>query len=236
MTQTPHHARLRRVWGASRRVTHFEFELTNGSGFEFHSGQFISLRFEQGSKRYARPYSIATASGADSRFELCTSATSGDEASAWLQGLDVGDSIEFTGPYGFFRLRHPLGRVLAFIATGTGIAPIRAMLQELDRKHTPRETWLIFGVREESDILYQNEFENLNRRNPDFHFIPTLSRPGPNWEGHRGYVQEQIKRYLAGKKDLQAYICGKPEMVEEVRRLLQSLGYAAPAISYERLE
>lgn len=234
--QTLHHASLRRAWGASRRAMHFEFELANGSAFEFHSGQFISLHIQQGDKRYARAFSIATARRTDNHFELCMSVESGDEAAAWFLDLHAGDPIEFTGPYGIFRLRRPLGRVLAFIATGTGIAPIRAMLQELDRKHKPRETWLIFGVRDESDILYIDEFEDLKRRNPDFHFIPTLSRPQPGWEGHRGYVQEQIKKHLASKDGLQVYACGKPEMVEDVRRLLHSMGYSDEAVNYEKLE
>ncbi len=235
MTPTLHHALLRRTWGANRRAVHFEFELANGGAFQFHSGQFISLHIQQGSKHYARAYSIATASRADNRFELCMNITSND-ASAWLLGLTAGDQIEFTGPYGIFRLRRPLGRLLAFIATGTGIAPIRAMLQDLDRNHKPRETWLIFGVREESDILYIDEFKDLKRRNPNFHFVPTLSHPGPGWTGLQGHVQEQIQKHLARKEGLQAYVCGKPEMVEDVRRLLRSMGYGDEVVGYEKLE
>ncbi|HET7101294.1 MAG TPA: FAD-binding oxidoreductase, partial [Terriglobia bacterium] len=187
MTQKIHHALLRRVWNAGPRTRHFEFEMTNGKRLEFRAGQFISLHIGLPGRQIARAYSIA--SRIDNRLELVLNVSPEEQASPWLLSLKRGDVVEFTGPYGIFRLHHPLTQVSAFIATGTGIAPIRAMLQELYQDYRPSEAWLIFGVRKEADILYREEFEDLARRHPDFHFIPTLSRPEPGWSGHTGYVQ-----------------------------------------------
>lgn len=234
VTQKIHHALLRRAWNAGPRTRHFEFEMMNGRHFEFQPGQFISLHIKLQGQRLARAYSIA--SRIDNRFELVLNVGPEELVSPWLLGLKGGDAIEFTGPYGAFQLHHPLTRISAFIATGTGIAPIRAMLQELYHQDRPDEAWLIFGVRKEADILYREEFEKLAKRYPGFHFIPTLSRPDAGWSGHAGYVQQQIKKYLSGKQGLHAYICGSPRMVQEVRGLLRTLGYGPEAVSYEKLE
>ncbi|HEV2498468.1 MAG TPA: FAD-dependent oxidoreductase [Terriglobia bacterium] len=233
MTPPVHHAVLRRVWGSSSRARHFEFQMANGQRFKFHAGQYISLHTHLNGEGVARAYSIA-ARQADDRLELCVNVSSGEDA--WLLGLKRDEEVEFSGPFGSFELRHPPGLVAAFIATGTGIAPIRAMIQELYRKYKPEEVWLIFGVRREADILYREEFEKLARVHPEFRFVPTLSRPDPGWMGRRGYVQEQIKKYLRGKEGLQAYVCGSPAMVEQVRALLQTMGYDDDAVSFERFE
>ncbi|MGH9378065.1 MAG: ferredoxin--NADP reductase [Terriglobia bacterium] len=236
MTPAVHHAILRRTWGSSARARHFEFEMANGHRFEFHAGQFISLHLNSNGERVARPYSIA-ARRAEHCFELCVNVSPQEpEGDAWFRSLGVGERVEFTGPFGSFKLRQPAIGVSAFIATGTGIAPLRAMVHELYRTHKPEETWLIFGARREADILYREEFENLAHENPTLHFIPTLSRSEPGWKGHCGYVQIQIRKYLTGKQGLHAYVCGSPAMVEGVRTLLETMGYPPEAVSFERFE
>jgi len=236
LTHPVYHAVLRRIWGSSDRAKHLEFEVANGKKFDFRPGQFIALHIYRNGEQHIRAFSIATAHRADNCFELCLNLKREGDVSRWLLDLKAGSTIEFTGPYGVFRLYHSPDRVSAFIATGTGIAPIRAMLQELYRQDHPEETWLIFGVQKEADILYRDEFEKLARENPSFHFIPTLSRPDPEWKGHTGYVQQQIRKYLSGKQGLHAYVCGTPKMVEDVRRLFRGMGYGPEAVSYEKFE
>jgi len=210
--------------------------MAGGERFDFHPGQFIALHLNSDGQPAMRAYSIATATRTDNRFELCLNVILEEETSAWFLGLKTGDAVHFTGPYGAFELRHPPGRVSAFIANGTGIAPVRAMLQELYRKHRGAEAWLIFGVRREADILFREEFERLARDNSGFHFVPTLSRPDPGWTGHTGYVQKHIKKYLAAREGLHAYVCGRREMVEDIRHLLHGMGYGAEEVSFERYE
>lgn len=211
--------------------------MANGQRFEFRAGQFISVYLGRNGSRIARPYSIAARKRDGGRFELCVSLAPADpEAGSWFQHARPGDQIEFTGPFGAFKLTEPPSPVSAFIGTGTGIAPLRAMLRELYRLHSPEEVWLIFGARRESDILYREEFEQLARERSSFHFVPTLSQPGPDWAGHRGYVQDAIVKYLARKPRLHTYVCGSPEMVESVGALLRSLGYPPEDVSFDRFE
>lgn len=227
---------MQRVWESSDRTRHLELEISNGATFHFAAGQFISIHMEWDRHGYARAYSIASALRANRRFELCVREAADDPATAWLAGLKPGDFIEFTGPFGYFKLRQPPDSVSAFVATGTGIAPIRAMIQQLHAPPGGGEAWLIFGARHEEDILYREEFEALERENPNFHFVPTLSRAESGWTGHRGYVQAHVEKYLAEKNGLHVYVCGAPQMVQEVRHLLSSMGYPRESVSYEKYE
>ena len=223
------------------RTKHFAFELGNGSNFEYEPGQFIAMAAEFEGRHLLRDYSIASSPHHDSRFELCLNIVPEGRVSSWLFGIKPGDKVEFCGPFGMFTLRQPLDPVSAFIATGTGIAPIRAMLQYLYQRPgatlaAGKEVWLIFGVRRESDIFYRAEFEQMARNNPGFNFVPTLSRPDPDWRGHTGYVQKQIKKYLVAKQGFHAYICGLKKMVDDVRPQLQAMGYGPERQSYEKYD
>jgi len=231
-----HSASLRNVWNTNDRTKHFEFETANGSRFEFRPGQYISLDFKVGGERLTRAYSVASSPHHDNRFDLCLNIVLGGHVSPSIFDLKPGDRIQFRGPFGQFVLRQPPDPVSAFVATGTGVAPLRSMVQYLFQEKCSSEVWLIFGVREEADILYRHEFEQLAREHENFHFIPTLSRPGPRWQGHTGYVQKQIDRYLRGKQGFHAYVCGLGKMVNDVRHQLRAMGYDAKSLSCEKYD
>ena len=236
MNTARHHAQLRDVWNTNNRTKHFVFETAPGSQFEFRPGQYISLEFRGNGRSLRRAYSVASSPHHNNQFDLCLNVVLGGHVSPSVFDLKPGDSIEFRGPFGQFVLREPPDPTSAFIATGTGIAPLRSMVQYLFQRGCSSEVWLIFGVREEADILYRDEFEQLARAHSSFHFIPTLSRPSPSWTGHTGYVQEQVKRYLEGKQGFHAYICGLKKMVNDVRHQLRAMGYGPQALSCEKYD
>jgi ferredoxin-NADP reductase len=145
------------------------------------------------------------------RFELCVNRVEAGFFSNHLADLPeddllpVGGTIRVHGPHGQFTLREPLTDTI-LIATGTGVAPMRAFLQSLFPEHGPhagqdgsggREIWLVYGTRHESELYYRDEFEALARRFPNFHYLPTLSRAAESWKGWRGYVQEHVGRIVA---------------------------------------
>lgn len=155
-----------------------------------------------------------------------------------LCDLTVGDEIIFQGPFGSFILRPPL-RDTVFIATGTGIAPFRSMLHWLladPRRHEGRNFWMLFGVRSEQDIYYREEFEGLAAAHSNFHFLPTLSRGGPEWQGLRGYVQQHLPELVGSRVDMHAYICGLDKMVSANRELLKARGWDRKQILYEKYD
>lgn len=219
-------------------VHHFSFEVPGVEDLQFTPGQFISVVEQRGERQITRAYSIASPRGGN-RFELCLNRVPEGLVSSWLFKLEPGDEIEMHEPLGYFTLRHP-GRRAVFVATGTGVAPFRSMLLD----HLPRiepEITLLFGVRHEEGLLYRNEFEQLEREYPKFRFMPTVSRPRQSWKGRTGRVQTHLDEALALRTPIEAsnvdvYICGFREMVDEVRAALKERGFDRKQIIYEKYD
>src|SRR5687767_4776887 len=123
-------ARLRRSLPLSERTRHLEFEVEELPRFDFVAGQFVSLRAQNDGKEMTRAYSIASPPRADRTFDLCLNRVEGGFFSNFLCDIAPGAEVKFHGPHGYFVTRTPL-RDSVFIATGTGVAPIRGMLHWL---------------------------------------------------------------------------------------------------------
>lgn len=221
---------------------HFEFEIPGVEHFSFTPGQFISVIEPVDGQEIARPYSIASPR-AGNRFSLCLNRVPDGVLSTYLFDLKPGDEVKIHEPLGYFTLRHTLGhlgRRAVFIATGTGIAPFRSMLLD----HMPRAhpcVTLLFGVRYEQGLLYREEFEKLASHYPEFHFMPTITRPSENWTGRTGRVQTHLDEALALQtreeiSTVDVYVCGLKEMVDDVRKELKRRGFDRKQIIYEKYD
>ncbi|HXE75612.1 MAG TPA: FAD-dependent oxidoreductase [Candidatus Xenobia bacterium] len=232
--KTRYQARLARVRALTETTKHFEFEVLGPKPFEFTAGQFISLYLPRNGAEDNRAYSLASAPN-PTRFNLCLNRVPGGFFSNYLCDLAPGATISFEGPFGFF-VAHPSPHDSVFVATGTGIAPIRGILEDLFARGCSRQVWLIFGVRYAETILYREEFEALAARQPNFHFWPTLSRPSADWTGRRGHVQEHVERLVVERPDLQVYLCGLKAMVDDLRQRLRARGLDRKQIRYEKYD
>lgn len=253
-------ARLVRSNPLSEFTKHLEFEVRAETRFGFVPGQWLSVKANTpAGEEITRAYSIASPPSSNSHFAFCLNRVQDGFMSNYLCDLPEGSTIEFQGPFGDFILRPPL-RDTVFIATGTGVAPFRSMLHALlseahdlsgagalarENPGSPvnlftnsHQFWLLFGSRREQDIYYRDEFEQLAAAHPNFHFLPTLSRATPEWQGLRGYVQEHVKSIVGDCKieDMHAYICGLNRMVQANRELLKSLGCDRRSIRYEKYD
>jgi len=227
-------ARLLETRELAPGVRHFEFDLPAIDRFGFVPGQFMSMTAGINGDEITRAYSIASPPQGN-RFALCLNEVEGGRFSPHLFSLVPGDQVACQGPYGAFIFRRPITDSI-LVATGTGIAPFRSMLfdrlsQEPDRRFT-----LIFGVRYEHGLLYREDWEALARQYPNFDFRPTITRPGPNWTGAQGRVQGHVLEALGDRRDMDIYICGLKEMVNDVRALLKEKGVDRKRIIYERYD
>ncbi len=245
---------------------HFVFVIDEVASFPYAAGQFVSaVALDAKGKLQTRAYSIASAANGN-RFELCVNRVEEGFFSnhlADLPDLPIGAEIQMHGPHGHFILHEPITDSI-LVATGTGIAPMRGYLQWLFPEGGPdrsngKQIWLVYGTRHESDIYYQAEFEALERRVPNFHYLPTLSRALDSWAGLRGYVQEHMARIIEERAarlgqtlpmppadpalpaselnfDIYAYICGLNEMVSSVRERLSGFGWHKKQIVFERYD
>jgi CDP-4-dehydro-6-deoxyglucose reductase len=110
------------------------------------------------------------------------------------------------------------------------------MLEAWLGQDDPRRLTLIFGVRYEHSLLYREEFEELERKHPNFRFWPTLSRPEASWTGKTGHVQSHLAAAIGDRRDVDVYICGLKAMVDDVRAQLKGMGFDRKQIIYEKYD
>ena len=212
---------------------HFEFEVEDGEA-RFVPGQFYSVTVRSGEDEVTRAYSIASPPGGD-RFSFCANLVPDGRLSPHLFAMNEGDAMEYKGPYGAFILR-PDPAPTIFVATGTGIAPFRSMLLAQLESRPAQQFTLVFGVRHEEGILYHDEFLELARTYTNLHYMPTLTRPQITWKGLVGRVQPHVLRVADGRPDVDVYICGLREMVDDMRAQLKALGLDRKRIIYEKYD
>ena len=200
----------------------------------FAPGQFVSLSREIAGREITRAYSIASAPNGSARFDLCLNLVQEGRFSPHLFAMQPGDRVEMREPLGLFTLRHPEREGL-FIATGTGIAPFRSMLQAHLRPGSPAFT-LLYGVRHESHLMYREEFEEMAAHFKHFRFWPTLSRPAERWSGRSGHVQAHLQEALGARRDADVYLCGLKLMVDQTRNILKEMGFDRKQIIYEKYD
>ena len=233
-------ARITRSVWLSQQTKHLELSVVGVDEFPFLPGQFVSVQQPKpDGKTHTRAYSIASAPGPVPSFDLCLNRVEKGFLSNWLCDLEVGTTIQFHGPHGMFTLREPRHDAI-FIATGTGIAPFRGIVRwllEQPERHQDHEFWLVYGTRHEDGLYYRDEFLALQQAHPNFHYVPTLSRGGAEWQGLRGYVQNHVREIVGSRLDMQAYICGLHQMVDANRKLLkEELGWDRKQIVFERYD
>ena len=232
---------------------HLEFTVEELEKFDFQPGQFVSfLALDPKGKHQTRAYSIASAPRAN-QFDVCVNRVEGGFFSNLLCDLKEGESLQFHGPHGLFLLRAPLTDSI-FIATGTGIAPMRGFVEYLfpddgEDRSQGRNFWLVYGTRYETELYYEDYFERIAAGRPNFFYHKTLSRSQESWQGARGYVQELVEqiaveharaqdpRPVSGAAyNIHAYICGLNEMVTANRDCLKGLGWERKQIIFERYD
>jgi CDP-4-dehydro-6-deoxyglucose reductase len=197
-------------------------------------GQFVSFTGVFDGREITRAYSTASPPSRN-QFELCLNRVQDGFFSPHLFEMQPGDTVDMTGPLGYFTWRQPV-RESVLVATGTGIAPFRGMLQWYLESGGKREVTLIFGVRFEESLLYREEFEGMAARFSNFRFWPTLSRPSETWVGRSGHVQEHVFEAVGGRRDVDVYICGMKAMVDDLRQQLKGSGFDRKQIIFEKYD
>jgi ferredoxin-NADP reductase len=220
------------------------FERENGP-FEFAPGQWVSLAMPTGpdpAKPLRRSYSIASAPDGTARFALAITLVDGGPGSSFLHEIEPGTSLQATGPQGFFSRPADLGTPSLFVATGTGVTPLRSMLHAALARGAAEPLWLLLGTRHEAGLVYREELEALAARHPNVRVFFTLSRPEEGWTGLSGYVQSHVpalwdQLVAVGGAGAHLYICGLERMVREVRDVgRKQLGLGRDQVRSERFD
>jgi len=214
-------------------VWEFTFEMFEPKILDFVSGQYISIIVDPKTRRQ---YSIASSPLSSEReFILCFDAKPNGLGVNHLLKLNIKDEISFIGPIGNFVLPSKPASNLFFIATGTGIAPLRSMIETLiinksDLKHNIH---LHFGTRNINDLFYTDLFDRYLHDGSIKYYKKYLSRESLP-ETTSGYVTQ----FIAGLSseiisDSQYFICGGTEMVKSAKQMLLDKNVSSENIFHE---
>lgn len=204
-------------------VLHVSLRLPPNADFRFHPGQYIDVIGHGGVRR---SYSVANAPAADKLLHLhVRKVPRGAMSRYWFEQAQPNDLLRLNGPLGTFFLREVRGIDVVFLATGTGIAPVKAMLEDLAARspdQQPRSIAVYWGNRKVEDFYWHSRALDLPHR-----FAAVLSRPADAWEGWRGHVQSAA---LADRRDwsaAQVYACGSDAMIHDAKTALIQAGMNA---------
>jgi ferredoxin-NADP reductase len=211
----------------SDEVGHFVFHVD----FEHVAGQYVALSAELGGETQKRYYSIASAPREDRTIDLCIDVRG--DFGQYLNALEAGAEVSAEGPAGKMCLLGARNSAVYF-ASGTGIAPVRAILQTHLAENPDANARLYFGARHSKNLFFRDEFEVLAERHLNFEFCPTVSGDDADWSGRRGRVLAHLEDALKGGEDLDAYFCGQRELVDQLKTDLTAAGIPDERQSYER--
>lgn len=203
-------------------VVEVVLRLPPNSGLNYLPGQYIDV-IGQGVRR---SYSIANASCADGKIELqIRQVDQGVLSAYWFGKAKANDLLRLEGPFGTFGLRTLETTNLLFLATGTGIAPIKAMLEKLSVQFgdlAGKSIYVYWGGRTEADIYWEPVFKDLPLK-----FIPVLSCPDSAWAGRTGYIQQAVLDDRVSLRESVVYACGSDSMIHSARDTLVAAGLSA---------
>ncbi len=232
---------LEQVKCLSSDVKHFIFSVDNEDTFDFIPGQFITLLIEHESKTYRRSYSLANRLQ-NGKVEFAASFIPNGIASNLLFNLKVGDSLTAQGPFGRLILQNKdAGKRLILVGTSTGITPYLSMLSELKDALTQKqysEAIIIQGVPKKNDILYQEHFLTFAEDGKQSQFFCALSQESEDTSlmAHEclGRVQNVLNKLnLSADNDI-VYLCGNPQMIDDVFALLKEAQFDVKSIRREK--
>jgi CDP-4-dehydro-6-deoxyglucose reductase len=184
----------------------------------FLAGQYIEILTKDGKRR---AFSMANAPHDDAVLQLHLRHYPGGNFTQYVfTQMKEREILRFEGPFGTFFLREESDKPIVFLASGTGFAPIKGMLEHAFHRGIDRPMVLYWGGRTRPDLYLDGLARGWVEAHANFHYVPVLSeaRPEDEWTGRTGFVHEAVMRDHPDLSGHQVYACGAPVMVEAAHR------------------
>ncbi len=207
---------VRKLQLSSSTVFQMTLEIPAAESIVCHPGQYANILMDDGS---TRSFSMASAPQ-QNLFDFHVRRIEGGRFTDHrLAQLQPGDTIEVELPLGSFRLHLEDYRPLLMVATGTGLAPVKAMLESLMDDPDCPPVSLYWGMQSVADLYLHNEIQSWSERLCDFRYVPVLSRAEASWQGRRGYVQDAVAGDFNDLSEHSIYLCGSPRMIFDAKQM-----------------
>jgi len=194
-------------------------KLPKDISFNFKAGQFMLIYQNIEGKEENRAFSICSKPSQDTLEFLIRKYEKG-KISPKLFGLEQGDQLKIHGPFGIFNIRETKNKETIFIASGTGIAPLRSMTHEILENNPNKNVTLVFGFRTMKDFFFKEELTTLKDKYPNFNIYPCSTQPEESWQHFKGRVTSFLPQLIKNPEDKDAYICGPNKMINDTLKVL----------------
>lgn len=225
---TVRQVRLTKRYEVAERTMAFQFE--KPEGFTFKAGQSVDMTLinptETDGEGNGRAFSIASA---PDEAELLVATRMRDTAfKRVLSAMPIGSHVKIEGPFGNLVLHNNQARAAVFLAGGIGITPFRSILLRATRERLLHRLFLFYANRRPEDAPFLQELEALQRQNPSYTFVPTMtdmSRSDCSWKGETGRIdQAMLAKHLKSAASPIYYMAGPPRMVKGLHAMLTEIG------------
>ena len=214
-------ARLTRLRQTTPDVAILTLQLPSSETFKFYAGQYVELILKEGRRR---SYSMANSPDQSAALELHVRHMPGGVFTDHVFG--VGETqmkereiLRIEGPFGSFFLRDETEKPIVFLASGTGFAPIKAIIESMIERGVQRKAVLYWGGRRPRDLYMDELAREWTSKLQDFEYIPVVSDalPEDQWQGRTGFVHHAVMADFEDLSGHEVYACGAPLVVESAR-------------------
>jgi CDP-4-dehydro-6-deoxyglucose reductase len=210
--------RVQQLERAADDVMIVRLKLPANERLQFLAGQYLDFLLKGGARR---SFSMANAPHSDELIELHIRQVAGGSFTDHVFGsMKERDILRFEGPLGSFFLREESAKPIVFVASGTGFAPIKSIIETAFHRNVTRPMVLYWGARRPKDLYLNALPEKWAREHSNFRYVPVISeaRPEDAWSGRGGFVHRAVMEDLPDLSQHQVYACGVPVMVDAARR------------------
>jgi CDP-4-dehydro-6-deoxyglucose reductase len=215
--------RVQELHRAAPDVVVIKLKLPANERLQFLAGQYIDILLKDGKRR---SYSMGNPPHDDELIELhVRNMAHGAFTDYVFNRMKQKDILRFEGPLGTFFLREDSDKPIIFVASGTGFAPIKSIVEHVFHRGSARPLTLYWGGRRPLDLYMTELCARWQQIHDNFSFIPVVSDalPEDNWQGRSGFVHRAVMEDFPDMSGYQVYACGAPVMVESAHRDFTSL-------------
>ncbi len=220
---------------ASHDVMVIRLQLPAADVFKYHAGQYVEFLLRDGDRRaYSMgnaPHTQADTPGVELHIRHMPGGKFTEHVFGAMKEKEI---LRIEGPYGSFFLREDSAKPMVLLASGTGFAPIKALIEHLQYKNITRPAVLYWGGRRPAD-LYMNDWVQARLAEmPNLRYVPVISDalPEDGWTGRTGFVHQAVLQDLPDLSGYQVYACGAPIVVDSARADYSALAGLPPEEFY----
>jgi len=223
-------ARLSLLERKSADVMLLRLQLPANESFNYHAGQYLDFILAGGLRRSYSMASAALAPGQGGVLELHVRHLPGGQFTDHVFGtMKEKEILRLEGPFGSFYLREDSSKPIVLLASGTGFAPIKAIIEHMKQKNITRPATLYWGGRRPQDLYLDDWVRTKLTEMPKLRYVPVISDalPEDHWSGRSGFVHHAVLQDLPDLSGHQVYACGVPVMVQSAQRDFMLAGLPA---------